>query len=57
MTSILIRDRRQFTPRREGGHVKTKGRDGSDEDTRYADNHPKAPTAGGGIKTTLPRAS
>lgn len=49
-TSILIRDRIQFTPRREEGHLKTKGRDGSDEDTRYADSHPKAPTARGGLK-------
>lgn len=50
-TIILIRDRRQFTPKREEGHVKTKGRDGS-EGTRYVDSHPKAPTAGGGMKIT-----
>lgn len=56
-TNILIRDRIQFTPRREEGHVKTKGRDGSDEDRRYADSYPKAPTAGGGLKTALLRAS
>lgn len=56
MTGVLIRERRKFTDQREG-HVKTRGRDGSDADTRHADSHQKSPKAGRGIKISFPRAS